>query len=386
MSVVREITCKFLSLKKAPRSIAAMTVISIIGIAIGVATLTVTYSVANGFSKAYREAIMGFTSHVVLLSIGEIEDYQDAIENLEKYKDEISSINPFIYREGLLIHNGKIRGVMVKGGKSVRNDELQGSGTLLGSDIARELKISKGDKIRLMLPEHWQNKKGARFAELKVDDTFSSGMYDFDSQFLLLDLEHAQKLFNAENKITGIEIKLKDAEKTDEFVAKIEDEFIYPFYASTWKELNRSLFDAIKLEKIMFVIIMGTLVIVAAFNIIGTVMLRILYKTTDISVLRALGMKKRALEKVFTWQGVAVGAFGTLIGLIISFIIIWSIIKFEWISVPEEIYLIKTLPVCISLKACVMISAFSILVSYITSMLASKRVTEVPVTKGLHRI
>lgn len=481
MSATSKITWKYLKFFSKSKAVMAMTIISILGIVIGVATLTVTFSVAKGFGKEYRKSILDFNAHVVLLSTEEIDDTADALEKIEKYKSTpeeveewkassnamsvlrlveyfwqmfdhmyisaqyspnlspavfdlldkvhpkslaewarskdiypkniverivkllklsqrgVVGVSPFIYREGLLIHKGQIRGIMIKGVKpsgiaSVSNMEVEFPAAeggvesiILGSYLAKEIGAKVGDRVRLMLPEHWGESGPSSFKEFEVVDTFESGMYDFDSQFALLELERAQKIFNAGDKVSGIELKLDDWKKSPMMAMKLEQEFPYPIYASDWKELNRSLFEAVQLEKLMFIIIMGALVIVAAFNIIGTIMLRILYKTSDISILRALGMKTSGIKRVFVMQGLFVGIIGTTIGLVLALAFIWSITKFGWIKIPPEIYLLKTLPVCISALACVMIAAFSLIVCWLTSSIASQRILELPVIRGLHR-
>lgn len=480
MSVARNIAWKYLRFFRGSRSVMAMTIISIIGIAIGVATLTVTVSIANGFRTEYRKAILDFSAHVVLLSTEEISDEKEVMRKLDGYKVDnqeaaewksseylidllkvleyisikiddfyfaiqyndkipitlysllnkihpknlsqsayakglypkslvnkivevlkisgkgIVGVNPFLYREGLMIHEGQIRGIVIKGVdpnglKAISNMTVSFSGNegnkevILGSFLAAEMNLKKGDKVRLMLPEHWKETGPEGFEEFDVAGIFESGMYDFDSQFALMDLRTAQKIFDAENRITGVEIKLDDWRKSPLFALRLEENFKYPIYASDWMELNRSLFEAVKLEKLMFIIIMGALVIVAAFNIIGTVMLRILYKTSDISILKALGTPNSIIKRIFVLQGIYVGVVGTFIGIIFSLIFIWSVTEFKWVKIPAEIYLIKTLPVCISWPACVMIAAFSILVCWFTSRVASNKILELSIVKGLHR-
>lgn len=486
MSAIKDITLKYMRFTSTSRALAAMTVISIVGIAIGVATLTMTLSVASGFGKEYQRAILDFNAHVVLLSTQEIRDSQKVLERLGKFnaseedKDNwkdaslliallkpvemlwirlnqfyldlqflysgpswlirlmnksspavvsqylylkgwyprwlvnkivqilklsqkgIVGVNPFIYREGLLIYKGQIRGVVVKGvdpagAKAVSNMKISllpppGSGgsdepapIILGLRLAGDMGIKAGERVRLMLPEHWQEKSAKGFEEFRVISTFETGMYDFDSQFILLNLKTAQKIFNAPDTVSGVEIKLDDWKKSPLFATRIGKEFSYPLYATHWQELNRSLFEAVKLERLMFIIIMGALVVVAAFNIIGTVMLRILYKTSDISILRALGMDIKNIEKIFVMQGMIVGFIGTALGMAVALILIWSITKFEWVTIPPEIYLLPTLPVCISWTAGVMIAAFSLMVCWLTSVVASKKVLELPIVRGLHR-
>jgi lipoprotein-releasing system permease protein len=481
MSSNRNITWKYLRFFSKSKAVMAMTIISILGIAIGVATLTITLSIASGFGDQYRKSILDFSAHVVLLSTEEIEDASSVQKQLDQFRASeedvkdwegsslsisilrvverlwwrvddlyvaaqyssvipqwffsfidylhpkraaewayakdfypralvkriekilkmsrrgIIGVNPFIYREGLLIHKGQIRGIMIKGVDSVgmkkvsnmdvtfEQSDDEGSRIVLGSYLAKEIGAKTGDQVRLMLPKHWSESGAKGFQKFIVSGTFESGMYDFDSQFALLDLREAQKIFGVSDRVSGFEIKLDDWEKSGAVAMSLEQEFPYPMYASDWRELNKSLFEAVKLEKLMFLIIMGALVIVAAFNIIGTVMLRILYKTSDIAILRALGMKTGKIKQLFIAQGIFTGLLGTVLGLGISLIFAWSITEFGWIKIPAEIYLVNTLPICISFTACVMIAAFSLLVCWLTSAIASRRILELPIIRGLHR-
>lgn len=479
MSAVGKITFRYLRLFKGPRAVTAMTIIAILGIAIGVATMIVTYSVANGFGNAYKKSILDFSAHAALLSTDEIKDAANITAQLSKYystkesrakwadsaairamikpvrslwiklklhhldalysepsglgkylnainpaaytdrmfsrgwypkalikhltdtlalsENGIVGVSPFIYREGLLISRGQIRGVVIKGVnpeglQKVSNMKVtlpvstgKESYMVVGSYLARELGLKEGDNVKIMLPEDWNAAGEGRFREFTVAGTFESGMYDFDSQFVLLDLKKAQEIFNRPDTVSGIEIKLDDSDKTVAFGLKLERDFEYPLYTANWQELNKSLFDAVKLEKIMFAIIMGALVIVAAFNIIGTVMLRVLYKTSDIAILRALGMRATWLQRIFVFQGLLVGGLGTFLGLAAAVIVIWLVGTHGLIKIPEEIYLVGTLPVCFSWNAGVLISAFSLFVCWVTSVLASKRIFGLSIVRGLHR-
>lgn len=485
MSLVRKITWKYLRFSSNSKSVMAMTLICILGIAIGVTTLIVTHSVANGFGKAYRKAILDFNAHVLLMTAdNEIDDYEKLLSELnvyniseeeikewqdlkplfagveiveylwQKYNDymfrvkyfrgdenfltkifeKIDPVNvaqildekglipvfikeklarmsvlskkgiiaesPFIYREALLVHNEQIRGILIKGVNPSKFEKLSGikidreildekntqeNSVYLGSELVLELGVKEGDTIKIMMPGKYSSDEAGKFLDMNVGGIFNSGMYDFDSQFVLMDIVLAQKLFNMQGKITGLEIKLDDWSKSKRFAYDLENTLLFPYYATSWEDINKSLFQAVKLEKIMFIIIMGSLIIVAAFNIIGTIMLRILYKISDISILRALGINIHNLEKIFVCQGVVVGAIGLLLGLIVSILFIWSLQEYNWIRIPYDIYLLKTLPVCISWLACVLVSIFTLFICWLTAVIASRKILHLPIIKGLNR-
>lgn len=398
MTYTMKIAARYMRSGSSSKAVRAMTIISIVGIAIGVATLIITLSFADGFGKEYQRVITDFNAHVMLLSGGEIPGAGAVLKKLETVSDDITGIYPFLYREGLLIDKGEIRGIVLKGtnedflknlfvdGKSFFGHGEKGmEGVVIGKFLAQELNIRPHDKIKVMLPTQWDKNTKGNFKEFVVNGIFESGMYDFDSQFLLMDLKDSQKIFNVQDIVTGVEIKLNDWRKSKQVAGALDAEFPYPMYSANFEELNKSLFDAVKLERMMFIIIMGAIVVVAAFNVIGTVMLKILYKTSDIAIFRALGMRMSDLKRVFVMQGVATGLVGTGIGVLSAVLLIWSVERFGWLKIPPEIYLLKTLPVCISWSSSVIISAFSLCVCYLTSKLASKKVLDLPIIRGLHR-
>jgi lipoprotein-releasing system permease protein len=232
-----------------------------------------------------------------------------------------------------------------------------------------------------MVPEM---KKGNQFVTARVAGTFESGLYDYDSQFALMNINDTQKIFETGSIVaTGIEIKLVDPVMADAVAYRINSDLPASYQAITWGELNRDLFEALSLERLVFSIIMGTLVIVAAFNIIGVLVLLICYRAHEVAILKALGLRRRTLEKIFARGGFSTGVIGTLIGLIAGLGICFALKHYHFIRLAPEVYFLKTLPIDISWAICGIIGLFSVLMCWGTSRIAARRLADLPISENL---
>ena len=320
------------------------------------------------------------------------------IEKLYKIEQKgVLGITPFLYREGLAISKGTIKGLVIKGvdPETIRdvnqmqidadvplNEALASSphpNVVLGKPLARYLGFPK--KIKLMVPSSDREKQ---FVDAAVVGTFESGLYDYDSQFALMNLEDAQRIFETGAvKATGIEIKLDDPDKADAVAFAINNDLPASYQAITWGELNRDLFEALALEKLVFSIIMGILVIVASFNIIGVLVLLICYRAHEVAILKALGVNAGMLQKIFTRGGLWAGLVGTIAGIAAGIGLSLAIKHLHLIRLEPEIYFVSTLPIDISWPICGIIGLFSILMCWGTSKIAAKRLALLPISENL---
>jgi lipoprotein-releasing system permease protein len=335
------------------------------------------------------------------------EKVRDFLRKMSSIKHKgVVGVTPFLYREGLVIHNGIIKGVVVKGidPRTIRevnrmkmqfvkvttieealiHDERLPH-IILGKALAERLGITDATKevtkINLMAPKTHPEKQ---FVSVLVSGIFESGLYDYDSQFALMSIDDTRRIFDTGPvKATGIEIKLNDPQKADAVAEALDDRLMAPYQALTWSELNRDLFEALSLEKLVFSVIMGILVIVAAFNIIGVLVLLISYRTREVAILKALGMKTKTLRKIFTRGGITTGLWGTLIGLAIGNALAFTLKHYQLIHLEPEIYFLETLPIDISWMICGMISLFSIVMCWITSRMAAKRLAQIEISEAL---
>jgi lipoprotein-releasing system permease protein len=320
----------------------------------------------------------------------------------------ITGTTPFLYREGLLIAKGTIKGVVIKGVdpdtirqvnqmliylpshetlKEALNASSKEPQIILGRALARNLgllsdegKLSKA-KVTLMAPTERNEKK---FITSDVAGTFESGLYDYDSNFALMNIIEARKIFEAAQiAATGIEIKLDDPDKAKAVADEINNGLGASYQAITWEELNRELFKALSLEKLTFSIIMGILVVVAAFNIVGVLILLIYHRIHEIAVLKALGIQNKTLQKIFIRGGIATGVIGTSMGLAAGLIVSWILQKFDLIKLSPEVYFLSSLPIDFSWTICGMITIFSLFMCFVTSWIASKKLIDLPIGEAL---
>jgi len=317
------------------------------------------------------------------------------IENLYlSEKRGVIGVTPFIYREGLAISKGIIKGVVVKGVdpgtiKDVNQMQIAASEPLMPSDKKLNVVLGKAlsenmgspQKINLLIPEMI---KGRQFVPASVIGTFESGLYDYDSQFALMNIEDARRIFETGKvKATGIEIKLDDPKKAETIADELNTGLPASYQAITWGELNRDIFEALSLEKLVFTIIMGILVIVAAFNIIGVLVLLICYRAHEVAILKAQGVETKVLIKIFTLGGVSTGLWGTLAGVLLGVGASWAVKHYNLIRLAPEVYFLKTLPIDISWAICGIIALFSVLMCWGTSRIAAKKLALLPISENL---
>lgn len=371
---------KFNAGSRLPRSIRAMRAISVAGIAIAVASLVVAVSIGRGFEKSYKKALLGLGAHVIVMGANEETDPEEvrAVIEKETQRDDVVSAEPFIYREGLVVGGGKIRGVVIKG--------VPREKAVAGKFLAEELGIkSSGGEIKLMIPR--ENSKGGAIAEyrtIRVMGTFESGMYDYDADFILMPMSDLREMFHIPaHVLAGVEIKLAEPENAAAISDKIRIALGHRYSVVTWEELNRDILYAVKLEKRVSAIIMGVMVMVSALNIIAVLVLMVIFRLGEISVLKAIGMKDRDVNGLLVRVGLRIGFIGTFLGVGIGAIVAFAVGRFELVPLEREIYLIGSLPVDISAPICGMITILCLGGIFVTTLIASRRFACVSIANGL---
>ncbi len=325
----------------------------------------------------------------------------DTVRRLHEIEGKgIHGITPFLYREGLAISKGIIKGMVVKGidPETIRDVnrmriDLTSGGDLsdalapsaeepaivLGKALAEQL--GSPGKVKLMVPEMI---KGQQFITARVAGTFESGLHDYDAQFALMGIPDTRRIFETGPVIaSGIEIKLDDPAKAETLAYRLNNDLPASYQAVTWGELNRDLFEALSLEKFVFSIIMGILVIVAAFNIIGVLVLLIVYRAHEVAILKALGVRDSILQRIFTRGGLSTGIIGTTAGIALGTAVSLAVKRLHLIRLEPEVYFLSALPIDISWTICGMIGFFSILMCWGTSGIAARRLSRLPIGGNL---
>ena len=321
--------------KRRNHFISFISFISIAGIALGVTALITVLSVMNGFEEELRTRILGVASHSMITGAGNgMDNWRDLPPLLERYS-EIKGLAPYIRAEGMLSVNGVVSGTMIRGilpeeepkvsaladkmllGKL--SDLKPGSfDTILGKELAQKLGVRIGDKVTLVTPQANVTPIGImpRLKRFTVIGVFEVGMYEYDSALALIHLDDAAKLFLMSGKVSGVRLKLDDMFNAPYLTQQLIQDLPRGYVISDWTRQHVNFFRAVKTEKIVMFVILTLIVAVAAFNIVSTLVMVVTDKQADIAILRTLGASPGHIMRIFIVQGVVIGAFGTVLGVV----------------------------------------------------------------------
>ncbi len=328
-------------------------IVSVIGIALGVASLMLVLGIMNGFSNDLKRKIVGANPHIVIEGDPYMEDYRNVAVNLKDIK-EITGIGYFaqtqiIYKSSLYMIGGYLRGV--EGESEISNLKKfikQGNvdigldGIILGSELAKELGVNIGDTLFIIggLP--------AREFPCRVTGIIEYGVYNIDVSVGITGLEDFQKKFFSGRKLANIGITVSDIYHCEKIAGKIAGKISADLRVSTWIKRNKILFAALALEKKAMLLILAVIILVASFNIASTLMMTVYRKIREIGVLKTIGMTGEQIRSIFLIQGLLLGLRGLISGLILGGTIIWVLKKYNIIRLPEYIYSISYLPLELS--------------------------------------
>ena len=330
---------RYLKAKRKQFFISIITIISIAGVFLGVMALIIVLAVMNGFETDIKEKILGTYSHIILLKHGEggISKYSALIEQVKGYKRVVSA-SPFIYNQVMLTSKANVSGVVIRGidpdstvevtniGRTIKEGSLgdlkpQGgdgtiAGIIIGRELARHLGAFLNDPITVISPMGTITPMGMvpRMKQFKVVGIFNVGLYEYDSSLAFISLKEAQRFFDMGDAVTGIEIKVDDLYKAKEVAGIIQGDLGFPYWTKDWMEMNKNLFSALRLEKVIMFIILFLIVFVAAFNIVGTLIMVVMEKNRDIAILKSMGATPRSIMKIFIIEGLIIGVVGTILG------------------------------------------------------------------------
>ena len=378
--------------------------IAVIGLILGVASQAVALSILGGFEEAFTRSILGFNAHLVLMREGEISDPAEVLKKLKPYENQegITSKTPFLYREGLLTHHGKVKGAVLKGidpltfgsvydvklrifsssspGGSLA-EVLKNKGSappiLMGSDLAEYLGVTPDDRMISILSPQGDLKKITdvnNFKRFEVVGTFTSGLYEYDSQFSLIDLNQAQEFFKAPGRITGYEMRVGNLKQAHALADQLGEVFGFPYQLISWDELNSEIFKALKIEKKLFFLIMGLIVAVAAANLIGFIVVLVAGQSKEVSILKAMGLSSRKVGRIFFWQGMILALIGVLVGSGLGWVVSMMLSHYAWITLAKEVYLVSKLPIVLSWTNFLGVLIFSLVISWGATQWATRRV------------
>lgn len=384
------------SSKGKEKFISFSSLMSVLGIIIGVAALIIVMGVMNGFDNELERKIVDITPHVLIKNSSGVFPLNRAlIEKIKKFKG-VKLVYPVLITQGMVSANGFSSGVVINGlkltGKNpikryIIKGSLKKGGVVVGYELAKMLNVGIGESVRVILPFGKTTPFG--FAPLsfkeKVTGLFKSGMYDYDSSFLYIPLSELWAKTPLKGLVNTIAVELKNPFAADRFARKINGELPFKFYASSWMELNYNFFTALKLEKIAMFIILLLVVIVAAFNITSSLMMLVLEKTKDVAILRSFGATPKNIKNIFIRQAVIIGTIGIFTGDILGVVLSFLLKKYHFIELPKTVYYITTIPVDIDIKYIAGITLVSFVLVILSSLYPAHKASKVNIIEVLRQ-
>lgn len=351
------IGARYANFKRRDHFITFISIVSMLGIALGVMVLITVLSVMNGFTQEMRGRILSITPHVMVMGWNkQLTDWQGLAEKLAKHR-EVEAVGPYIDGQGMLTRGREVHGVLLKGIdpasidavfplretlKAGSVDDLKPNefGVIIGSYLAKSLGVGIGDKVTLVIPEVSVSLAGAapRLKQLKVVGIFEVG-YVYDHGYLFLNIDDAAKIFKTHDGITGLQLKLHDPFSAPWVAEELQRELLGMYHVVDWTILNDAYFSAVKMEKTMMFFTLMMILAIAVFNLISTLVMVVTEKRADIAVLRALGASSRKIMGIFVAQGAIIGFIGTAIGVAAGILLALNVTQL--VSTIESIFKVK---------------------------------------------
>ena len=406
------VSMRYLKSRRRQGFISLITLISVGGVAVGVMVLIVVLSVMSGFETTLKEKLLGINAHLWVLPqrTGQLQGYRDLASRIETIP-RVTHATPFTAHEVMLMAGRRVAGTIVRGidpaersqtgdfarlfkdrdltallnppapdPGSADNGASQSArrGIVLGTELARSLRVDDGDQLILNSPLGILQPAGIlpNMRGFTVTGTFETGMYEYDAKLALISLDEAQELFDLGEVVHGIEVRVDDIYRVRE-VADATKSLLGPgVWTRDWMQMNRTLFSALRQERVLMFIILVLIILVAAFNIISTLIMMVMEKTGAIAILKAMGASNRGIYRIFMIQGLVIGLVGMVIGTIAGLLLAWNLPAIAttiegWLGIqffPPDVYVIDQLPVEIRPLDVVAIVITSVCVSFLATL------------------
>ena len=374
-----------------------------LGVAVGVMTLSVVLSVMNGFDEDLKSKIVGLNAHIVITGYqSDFVSRHDEVVNLVKGIPRVKSVGPYVEGQSLARSKSRSLGIMVWGvdpdrpqavadldaylNHGVKSDALRGPGSegqaraeriFLGHELARRLGVGRGDDLILFLPILQQTPMGLmpQSMRFQVVGIFQTGMYDYDATFSYVSLKNAQRMYQMPDGVTGVAVKVDDVNQAPMVAKRIREVLQGRYQVQDWLQMNRNLFIALQTEKMVMGIILSLIVLVAALNIINPLTMMVIEKTKEIGILKAMGARNSSVKDIFVFQGMFIGTMGTLLGMALGFVLCQII---EQIPIPMpgggSVYYIDRLPVKVDVfVSYVVIPVCSMLLCWVSTLYPARQ-------------
>jgi lipoprotein-releasing system permease protein len=395
------ITRRYLASRRGARFLSLITLIAIGGVTVGVMALVVVTSVMTGLQNDLREKILGTNPHIWLYTYAEalrVDNWEDVLARVRK-DPAVLAAAPFVHTEvGLQNSAGYAEFAILRGidpeaagapitdvVRQIREGKLSLPETksgfppiLLGKALADRFILQPGDVVTVISlaggqPNPVTGMPTPKLRKFEVAGRFETGMYEYDNKFMYTTLPAAQEITGLGSAVSGLEIRVPDPMNADQVARHLESTLGYPYHAQDWKSMNSALFSALKLEKLAMGVILLLIVIVAAFNIISTLVMVVADKTREIGILKSMGLTSRQVQQIFMLQGLVIGVVGAVLGAVGGLILVWALKRYQFISIPGDVYFIDRLPVAFDAVDFATILVLSVVISFVATLYPARQ-------------
>lgn len=410
------VSLRYLRAKRREAFVSLITVISILGVTISVMTLDIALAVTTGFEEDLRDRILGFNPHVVVSS------YAGPIAEPEKILDKITgtpgvaAAAPFLYSQAMVSHKSAVVGVYLRGIEPERANDVvdikryltEGSfaelskkhetdvdagkkdapdgkrrrvelpGLVVGEELGRQLGVGLGGVVTVLSPMGAPSAVGMipRMRRFVVVGIFHSGMFEFDAGVVYASLAEAQALLGIDG-VSGIEIRTHDIDEANTIAASLEKDVLkFPHEARDWMQMNRNVFIALRLEKVVYFLVLSLMLVVAGFSILATLIMVVMEKRKDIAILKSMGATDASIARIFVLKGLVIGVLGTVVGNIAGLALSWLISKYK-LPLPEGVFYTPTVPVVIVPGYFAAVSVAALAICFLVTLYPASRASRV---------
>ncbi len=389
---------RYLRARRRETFISLITIISILGVMIGVMTLNVVMAVMTGFEEVLRDRLLGINAHVAVVKTGDhLAEYQKLIDRILQEKGVLAAA-PSVYGQVMVTSGARVSGVVVRGidpdranrvvdiQQYIKEGSLQAlktphalqvegrsvslPGIIVGRRLAGQLGVMVGDPIQVVSPLATPTVLGMvpKVRRFVVAGLFDSGMHEYDATLVYMNLADAQRFFEMGDTVSNIEIRVQDVYQAQDVARRIQQKLGLPYWAEDWSRLWPNLFSALRLEKTVYFLVLLLMVLIGAFNIISTLIMVVMEKRKDIAILQSMGATRRSIRRIFLIKGCVIGTVGTLLGVLFGYGICLLIERYQFIELPKDVFLISTVPVRIYLSNFVLVALTSFLICLLASI------------------
>ena len=393
---------RYLRARRQETFISLITVISVLGVMIGVMTLNVVMAVMTGFEETLRDRLLGINAHIALLKSGDqLAEYEDLLQRVIKHEGVVAA-SPAIYGQVMLTSGSRVSGVVVRGVDPDRVNAVvdlqrymkQGSiaglkqqnpvqvqdrtimlpGVIMGERLAAQLGVFVGSPIQVVSPLGSPTAIGVipKVRRFVVTGLLNTGMSEIDSTLVFMALDDAQKFFELGDAVSNIEIRVDDVNESREIADRIQLQLGFPYITEDWTRLWPNLFSALQLEKTVYFLVLLLMVLIGAFNIISTLVMVVMEKRKDIAILMSMGATRASIRKIFLLKGFIIGIVGTTLGLLLGLLVCTLIAQYQF-ELPKDVFLISTVPVRIYFSNFMIVTVASFIVCLLASIYPARQ-------------